>query len=294
MDTISDIKDFRDRKRRGKDNSLPSRNRRYSELRSSSLQNQQDGSPSPYRSTSQSAVGSASIDDTSIKREGPSDGSSGEFQATSQALERVAAEALQMSGFQHTFEEGRTVQKQEVETVEDELPDENETRMAQQWSKPMQGQMYLVEGENDYSTTSTFVKIIGVKCKPCGDGVQWWYLTQQSDMTLYSDNCAELDTPFGNARTVLLLQHGYWFVQFSPNWVRCQKVPKAYRAEFWEVIGPKFWSLTTSCSDFTWDARQSRYLNPPEKLSVHLCITKECQACQRRYGDLCDAFKLST
>ena len=278
-DTISAIKDFRDRKRRGKDNSLPSRSRRYSELRSSSLQSQQDGSTSQYRSTRQSAVGSASIDDTSIKREGPGDGSSGEFQATSQALERVAAEALQISDFQNTFEEGRTVQKQEVETVEDELPDENETRMAQQWSKPMEVQMYLVESENDYSTASTFVKIIGVKCKSSGDGVQWWYLTQQTDMTLYSDNCAELNTPFGNTRTILPLQHGYQFVQFSPNWVRCGKVPEACRAEFWATIGPKFWSLTTSCTDVTWDARQNRYLNQPEKLSVHLCMEKECQAC---------------
>ena len=150
----------------------------------------------------------------------------------------------------------------------------------------MEVQMYLVESENDYSTASIFVKIIGVKCKSSGDGVQWWYLTQQSDMTLHSDNCAELNSPFGNVRTVLPLHHSYQFVQFSPNWVRCRKVPKACRAEFWGIIGPKFWSLTTLCSDVTWNARQNRYLNSPEKLSVHLCIEEDCEACQRRYGDL--------
>ena len=81
----------------------------------------------------------------------------------------------------------------------------------------MKVQMYLVESENDYLTASIFVKIIGMKCKSSGDGVQWWYLTQQSDMTLHSDNCAELNSLFGNIRTVLLLHHSAQFVQFSLN-----------------------------------------------------------------------------
>ena len=107
-------------------------------------------------------VGSTSIDDIPVKSEGAGDSSSGEFQATSQALERIVAGALRISGFERTFEGDCALQKQAVETAEDRLPDENEARMAQQWSKLMQGQMSFVESENDYSTAYTFVKIIGV------------------------------------------------------------------------------------------------------------------------------------
>ena len=147
--------------------------------------------------------------------------------------------------------------------------------------------MISIDDENDHSTASASVEIIGVKCKTNSIGVQWWYLTQQPGMTLRSDNCAELDTLFGHARTVLTLPNGYHFVQFSPNWVRCRKVPTAWKIDFWKAIGPKFWSLTALCSDVTWDARQNWYLNLSEKLSVHLCTEKDCEACQSIYGDLC-------
>lgn len=282
-DVLNAIRDFRDRKRRGRDNVLQPRNRSYSELRSLSHQYRLDESLSQDQSKIQSVIDSASLDDTSFTSKRTNDTGQVGVQSTNQALEQIATKSLHINDFESTFGESHTVQKQQVETTEDNLPDEIETRMAQDWSKTVQSHIHLFDDENDYSTASAFVKIVGIKCKAIGSGVQWWYLTQQPDMTLHSDNCAEVDTPFGHTSIVLPLHNGYQFVRFSPHWVRCHKVPKFCKIQLWKAIGPRFWSLTDSCSDVTWDARQNWYANLSKKLSVHLCMEKECEACQRRY-----------
>ena len=285
--TISVIKAFRDRKRHERTKVLRPQNRPYSELRSLSLQHQRDGSPSQHQSNSPPVVAPASLHDISTSTKELDESSSVGTQTTNQALKRIATESLHKSSLERTFGEGCTVQKQEVETAEDNLPDETETRMVQEWSKTGRRQRCIVDNEDDYSTAaaSASVKIIGIKCKVIGGGVQWWYLTQQADMTLHSNNCAELDTVFGHASIVIPLQNGYQFVRFSPDWVRCHRVPETWKAELWKAIGPQFWSLTNSCSDVIWDARHNRYLNLSKKLSIHLCMEKECEACSRRCED---------
>ena len=198
-----------------------------------------------------------------------------EINSINPCLQHVVTKSLH--GFESTCGGSCTTQMQPAETDEDNSPDEDETRMAQQWSKTKQGQACIVDDEDNCSTTPAYIEIIGVQCKSSGNGVQWWYLTQQSDMTLDSDNCAELNMPFGHARRILGLPNGYQFVQFLPNWIRSDKVPRACKVEFWKAIGPKFWNLAVSSSDATWDARENWYQS--EKLSVHLCTYKQCRFC---------------
>ena len=274
-DTIKAITKFKSQKRHRGENASQVQNRSCSELRSSSPQDLLDESLVEDESRNQSIIRPVGSDDTLCMSSGFNSTEPVEIDTINQSLQHIATKSLH--GFESTFGGSCTAQMQPVETNEDNLPDEDETRMAQEWSKTKQGQACLIDDENSCSTMPAYIKIVGVQGKSSGNGIQWWYLTQQSDMTLHSDNCAEFNTPFGHARTIFNLPNGYQFVQFSPNWVRCNKVPKACKVEFWKAIGSKFWSLTASCSDVTWDARENWYLS--EKLSVHLCTEKHCGFC---------------
>ena len=75
------------------------------------------------------------------------------------------------------------------------------------------------------------------------------------------------------------LKGGYQSIQFSPKWVRCREIRKELRAQLWEKIGDKFWSLTTSSDDVRWDGRKNQYQNLSTGSSVHLCTEKACERC---------------
>ena len=222
------MKAFRDKKRHKRTNVLQPQNRPYSELRSLSLQYQRDGSPSQHQSNCPPVVAPTSLHHISTSTKEIDDSSWVETQTTNQPLKRIATESLQTRSLERTFGEGYTVHKQEVETAEDNLPDETEIRMVQEWSKTGRRQRRIVDNEDDPSTaaTSASVKIISIKCKVISGSVQWWCLTQQADTTLHSNNCAELDTMFGHISIVISLQNGYHFVRFSPDLVRCHRVPE--------------------------------------------------------------------
>ena len=74
-------------------------------------------------------VAPTSLHDISTSTKELNKSSSVGTQTTNQALKRIATESLYKSSLERTFGEGCTVQKQEVETAEDNLPDETETRM---------------------------------------------------------------------------------------------------------------------------------------------------------------------
>ena len=283
MDTISAITRLKGKKRHSRNNDSQTRTRSNSE-QELSPQNRPHESVSQDKSKGQSATGLTISDNTSFTSNGLDGTETSGTHLTEQALEQIVKVSLHNNEFESTFGESCIIREEQAETTEDNLPDEDETRMAQEWSKATHSQTYLVGDEDEYSTTSAPVEIIGVECKTIGNGVQWWYRTQPTDMTLRSDYCAELNTPFGNARLAHPLNNGYHYVQFSPTWVRCHKVPKAWKADLWKAIGPKFWSLPAPCSDAKWDATENLYLS--ETLSIHLCGEIHCEECQSRYGDL--------
>ena len=275
MDTTSAITKFREWKRYGEDNASQTR---FTSEERLSTQNRLYGSALQDESKAQLGTELTISDDTSFTSNGLDGTELSKSYLTNQASEQIAMKSLHDNELESIFGESHIIQKQQVETTEDSLPDEDETRMVQEWSRAPHSQTRLLDDEDEYSTTSGFVEIIGVACKTVGNGVQWRYRTQPSDMTLRLDQCAELDTPFGHARASPLT-NGYHYVRFSPTWVRCHKVPEAWKASLWKAIGPKFWSLTAPCSDAEWDATKNLYLS--ETLSVHLCTEKHCEECRK-------------
>jgi len=96
----------------------------------------------------------------------------------------MAMDSLQLKGFELTFGRNHKVQKQEVDAVEDDTPDEKETLMAQELNKVAQSDTYPAVDENDESAISVGVRIIGVERKSVHSGDQWYYLRQPSRLTL--------------------------------------------------------------------------------------------------------------
>ena len=94
-----------------------------------------------------------------------------EMHLAEQALEQTVKLSLHNNEFESIFEKSCTIQKQQVEITKDNLPDEDQTRMAQEWSKATHSQTHLIGDEDEHSSTSSPVEIIGVECRAIGNGV---------------------------------------------------------------------------------------------------------------------------
>ena len=169
-------------------------------------------------------------------------------------------------------------EKQQVETIEDNLPDEYETRMIQQWSRVTDSDAQLPDDKDECPTTFGGVEIIGVICKAAGNGLRWWYRTKVPDMTLNVDGYEGLYSSYGQVDVTSAVSNGYQYVQFSPLWVHCKELPEVWKKNLWKAIGPRFWTFTELSSDAQWDGTTNLYTS--EKLSRHLCKERHCEKCQ--------------
>ena len=148
--------------------------------------------------------------------------------------------------------------------VDDET-DEDETKMAQQWSQACQSERRSADADNKKADAFTNISIFGAERKREHGVVQWWYLTKPHDIAIFSGYKDEPESAYGYVATRSPLKGGYQSIQFSPKWVRCREIREELRRQVWEKIGARFWSLTSSSDDVRWDGMD-------ERISTRTCL----------------------